>query len=262
VAPHHTDWDDHLAAAEFAINNSYQESIKTTPFRLNISEDPSTPMNVGKESKVPAAYKLANQIRDDLIKAEAALQNAQDRQKFYADKKRQPTHLKIGDEVMLNAKNVRLRHPGSPKFLPKWLGPFKISDTCDRHRTREFESAHPENPVPTAVKLELPEHMRIHNVFHVPLLKLYVSDGNRQPPPPAIELEGGEWFIVEKILNHRDIQVSAGAGKNQRKRTKPVREYLIKYEGYSDDHNTWEPEDNVTPLAIRAYKNYRDAPLG
>ena len=35
VGPFHTDWDQHLACAEFAINNSYQESIKTTPFRLN-----------------------------------------------------------------------------------------------------------------------------------------------------------------------------------------------------------------------------------
>ncbi len=223
VGPSHKDWDNHLAAAEFAINNSYQESIKTTPFRLNIAEDPTTPMNVCKESKVPAAWKLANQIRDDLVKAREALQNAQNRQKLCADKKRHPTHFKVGDKVMLNAKNIQLRHPGSPKFLPKWLGPFKIIDTCDRHRTREFESVHPENPGPTAVKLHLPEHMRIHNVFHVSLLKLYVSDGKYQPPPPPIELEGGEWFTVERILNHRDIQVSVRAGKKQPKRFKAVR---------------------------------------
>jgi len=58
VGPSHHDWDNHLAAAEFAINNSYQESIKTTPFCLNIAEDSTTPMNGCKESKVPAAWKL------------------------------------------------------------------------------------------------------------------------------------------------------------------------------------------------------------
>ncbi len=46
------------------------------------------------------------------------------------------------------------------------------------------------------------------------------------------------------------------------KRTTRVREYLIKWEGYSDDHNTWEPQENVTPEAIRAYTEYQDTPLG
>jgi len=264
VDPNHSDWDTHLSAAEFAINNSYQESIKTTPFRLNMFEDPPTPMTVGKNSKVPAAQQLADRIEDDLIRARAALQSAQDRQKLYADKKRQPTHYKVGDQVMLNAKNIRLRNPGSPKFMPKWLGPFTIIDTCDKHRSREFESVHPENPGPTAVRLDLPASMRIHDVFHVSLLKPYKSDGSRQPPPMPIELEGEEWFIVESILNHRDRQVVTPPTKAKKKPKKPkvVREYLIKWKGYTDDHNTWEPEENVTPEAISAYKRYRDTPLG
>ena len=264
VDPNHTDWDTHLAAAEFAINNSYQESIKTTPFRLNTFEDPPTPMTLGKNSRVPAAQMLANQMEDDLLRAKAALQSAQDRQKLYADKKRRPIHYRIGDQVMLNAKNIRLRNPGSPKFMPKWLGPFTIIDTCDKHRSREFESVHPENPGPSAVRLDLPASMRIHNVFHVSLLKPYKSDGSRQPPPMPIELEGEEWFIVESILNHRDRQVITPSTKTKKKpkRPKVVREYLIKWKGYSDDHNTWEPEENVTPEAISAYKQYRSAPLG
>jgi len=82
VDPNHSDWDTHLSAAEFAINNSYQESIKTTPFRLNMFEDPLTPMTVGKNSKVPAAQQLADRIEGKLIRARAALQSAQDRQSF------------------------------------------------------------------------------------------------------------------------------------------------------------------------------------
>ena len=42
VAPHHTDWDEHIAMANFATNNSHQESINTTPFRLNNFKDPPT----------------------------------------------------------------------------------------------------------------------------------------------------------------------------------------------------------------------------
>ena len=40
VLPNHSDWDGHIAMAEFAINNSHQESINMTPFRLNLFKDP------------------------------------------------------------------------------------------------------------------------------------------------------------------------------------------------------------------------------
>lgn len=32
----HTDWDEHLGMAEFAINDAWQESVCETPFMLNI----------------------------------------------------------------------------------------------------------------------------------------------------------------------------------------------------------------------------------
>ena len=32
VQPDQNDWDEHLACAEFAINSSWQESVKNTPF--------------------------------------------------------------------------------------------------------------------------------------------------------------------------------------------------------------------------------------
>jgi len=56
VSPLQDDWDDHLATAEFAINNSYQESVKNTPFRLNNGRDPRTPLSWGL--KVPLKFPL------------------------------------------------------------------------------------------------------------------------------------------------------------------------------------------------------------
>ncbi len=46
VDPMHNDWDEHLTAAEFAINNAHQQSIGTTPFRLTYGQDPLTPVSV------------------------------------------------------------------------------------------------------------------------------------------------------------------------------------------------------------------------
>ena len=91
--------------------------------------------------------------------------------------------------------------------------------------------------------------MRIHRVFHVSLLKPYRSDGRVQPPPLPVELEdGSEWFQVERVCMHRERAVG-------KKRKQVRRSYLIKWLGYGDEHNSWEPESNLTPVCLQEYWN-------
>ena len=45
----------HLPLIEFAINDSRNASIKTTPFALNMRKEPRKPGNLGLEGKNPAA---------------------------------------------------------------------------------------------------------------------------------------------------------------------------------------------------------------
>ena len=157
VAPLHEDWDEHLAMAEFAINNAYQESIKTTPFRLVFNKDPRIPLSMRHtDSHVPAASDFANQMRQSMLDAKTCLEAARQRQKRYADERRRPVSFKIGDEVLLSSKNIRLLTKGSPKFLPKWLGPFTVADLCGRHDANEDSIAEV-----VAYKLALPEHTRL-----------------------------------------------------------------------------------------------------
>ncbi len=104
--------------------------------------------------------------------------------------------------------------------------------------------------------------MRVHPVFHVSLLKPYNVSGSVQPPPLPIVVEGEIWFTVEKILQHRDTKIiTRPATKHRPKRVKLQREYLIKWLGYSDDHNSWEPAEGITEAAVNAYHDYRNAPL-
>jgi hypothetical protein len=58
-----------------------------------------------------------------------------------------------------------------------------------------------------------------------------------------------EWFAIEKILKHRKCRKKKGE-------TKTSYEVLIKWDGYDETHNTWEPLSSIAetaPLALEEY---------
>ena len=56
--------------------------------------------------------------------------------------------------------------------------------------------------------------------------------------------EWSNYHQVERILDHKCTELPVGLGKTQ---------FLIKWKGYSHDHNQWEPYENVTKAAITEY---------
>src|SRR3954471_11964521 len=77
----------------------------------------------------------------------------------------------------------------SRKFLPRFVGPFKISAIIS----------------PVAYRLNLLHTMKIHPTFHVSLLKPYInSDKFPRPqlPPPEI-IDNTEEYEVERIIGER-----------------------------------------------------------
>lgn len=230
------DWDEFLAAAEFAVNNSYQASIGSTPFRVCHGRDPNVPVTLAlnKEgrttvpirkgnSAVPRAAEFADRMVQGLQEAKKCLEAARQRQKAYADRDRRAAEFSVGDRVLLSTRNINLRRPsdGTKKLMPKWLGPFTVTKVVN----------------PVAYKLALPATMsRIHDVFHVSLLKPYRDDGRTPPPPPTIEWEGEALCLVDRILDHRFKKQGKAQGD---------REYLVRWLGYGPEHDTWEPEKNL-----------------
>jgi hypothetical protein len=83
---------------------------------------------------------------------------------------------------------VKLRLPGTPKFMPKRIGQFKIIEQMN----------------PVACRLQFPPNLRIHDVFHVSLFKNSLRDGRRptQPPPFPFWVDEEEYFKVEHIVSH------------------------------------------------------------
>lgn len=112
ICPDHSDWNEHLAMAEFAYNNSYHESVKNTPFFLNYGRHPCTPLSRQTQTQCPAADKFSERMQQDIKRAKECLVTARHRQKLYADQKRRDVSFSVGDEVLVSTKHIKLKNPG------------------------------------------------------------------------------------------------------------------------------------------------------
>ena len=56
---------------------------------------------------------------------EALEQTRESMSKYYNRKVKQQPDIKVGDQVMLNGKNIRTKRPAK-KLSPKLYGPFKV----------------------------------------------------------------------------------------------------------------------------------------
>ena len=119
------------------------------------------------------ANKFAERMKKLHEEAKAALGQAAEEMKRYADRKRaEVPKYKKGDKVMISTKDLKLERP-SRKLSELWIGPYEIIDIVNEN----------------AVTLKLPSHITIHPTISTHRLKPYhspVIPGQvPQPPPPT-----------------------------------------------------------------------------
>lgn len=220
-----SNWDEHLPLIEFAINNSASSATQQSPFYLNYGYHPRTPA-FRIDSDHPTARQTAESLASRLQRAKHCLQAARERMKAYYDRKHVPQSFLPGEQVLLSTKNLRLTAPR--KLMPKYIGPFTILDKIGEQ----------------AYRLQLPEQMTIHNVFHTSLLRPYKSDGTYQPPPIDWDDNNSPLWEVDKLLDH--MPLTDGKKKSYK--------YLVRWKGYTAEHDTWEPESQFSDDSmIKAY---------
>jgi hypothetical protein len=245
IAPTQDNWAAQLPAVEFAINNSWQESVKATPFYLNYGQHPLTPAVVDLPRRVPAAHEFTRGIENAVRDAKRHMAEAQERMKARENPKRRAVEYKAGDLVMLSTQHLTkaVLEPGARKLKPRFMGPFTVVQPVGK----------------AAVKLALPQTWtRIHNVFHVSLVKPFLGSAeakqkHEMAPPPLQWLDGEPLYRVERLLDSREVK----------KGRKKVTEYLVRWQGYSEDHDTWEPRANLLTCGdlVRDYKKARGIAL-
>ena len=128
-----TDWNDYLPFAEFVYNNTYQDTIKMTPFYANKGYHPMLSIALGEIEnhnvlEAAKSWKLLwKYLRTEVKIATETYQS-------YANERRtRMPNWQPGQKVYLNMKNICTKHP-MKKLDHKNLGPFKIIAKIGSHR--------------------------------------------------------------------------------------------------------------------------------
>ena len=226
------DWYQLLPLAEHAYNNSATNAHGMSPFYANYSFHPQTESMKEREARNPGAGLYPHWMQTTHQKAKTALEKTrEDMSRYYDRKARLQPDIKVGNLVMLNAKNIRTKRP-TKKLSPKLHGPFKVLEVKKGER---------------AFKIEISPRWKIHPVFHVSLLEPYrasVGAEREQPPRAPEDIEGDLEWEVERIVKSEVITYTRRVGR--RNRTFKELRYFVKWKGCAEDENTWEPPEGLT----------------
>jgi hypothetical protein len=213
------DWLRWLPWAEYTYNTAYQSSLRDTPFRVVYGRDPPSVRSYEPgDTKVAAVAKTMAEREEFLADVRQRLEQAQQVQKRHYDRKHRQVSYTVGDWVLL-----RLRHrpiaslsATTGKLQPRFFGPYRITELINE----------------VAVRLELPPQAKLHDVFHVGLLKKWIGDPPSAMPPLPATHHGAVVPTPERAVRSR---LARG-----------VRQVLIRWTGEPASAATWEDLDDFT----------------
>ncbi|KAK1606382.1 hypothetical protein QYE76_030055 [Lolium multiflorum] len=210
-------WVDWLAWAEYCYNTSYHSALRATPFEVVYGRPPPPILPVDPATaRTEAAGELIRARDEMLAEVRQRLVQAQQVAKHYYDGRHREVEYAVGDWVwlrLLHRSHQSLDPRAKRKLGPRYAGPFIILERIGT----------------LAYRLQLPEGARIHDVFHVGLLKPYHGVPPMATPPLPPTAEGRLLPSPAKVLRaqlRRDVW-----------------HLLVQWEGLSEEEATWEPRE-------------------
>ena len=217
-------WMQYLPLVEYAYNSSYHQSIGMTLFNALYGQECLSPRNFSDPTiRVEALRQMIEEMEAQTKAIRKDIQAAQDRQKHYADGKRSDRTFHEGDKVFLRVRPKRstLSLGKYKKLSPRYCGPYEIQKCVGTQ----------------AYRLDLPTHLKVHNVFHVSLLKLYI-------PSPDHVLNDNQ--IVMPTQNTLELQPDKIIGSRERTlRSRSIKEHLVQWQDFPPEDATWEDEASL-----------------
>ena len=130
----------------------------------------------------------------------------------------------VGDLVMYQRRFFKKNL--AQKLQTIWRGPYQVT-AIDEHCN---------------LRLNIPKCYSRHPVFAPDMLKHYHNNPEHQRSKP--DDDEAPLYTIDRIIDY--------------KMTKDGKKYLIRWKGYDEDEDTWEPADNIEEDAPGSEEDYRD----
>jgi hypothetical protein len=216
-------WNKHLPLAEFSYNNSYQESIKMSPFEALYGRPCRTPLSCSESGeRVIYGPDIVTEAEEKVKQIQANILAAQSRQKGYTDKRRNPLEFEVGDHIYLRVSPMKgVRCFGiKGKLAPRYIGLYSIIDKYGQ----------------TFYQVKLPAKLSgVHNVFHVSQLKRCLK------PLTNVIIE--DTILLEPDLTYKAYPIKVLNQQDRVTRNKTTQFYKIQWNEHSEDKATWECDE-------------------
>ncbi|CAN6583936.1 unnamed protein product [Malus baccata var. baccata] len=221
------EWHKCLPSIKFAYNNSFHSSTGMSPFEALYGKPYCTSLcwsEVGE--RVLVSLEIVDETTQNIQVIKDNLKAAHDQQKSITNRHSTDRIYVVGDWVFLKLSPWKgvVRFGKKMKLNPRYIGPYQIIERVDE----------------VAYRLDLPPELSIvHNVFHVSMLRRYVSDPLHVVPPQPLE--------INPDLTYDEVPMMIIDWKDKVLRNKTVRMVKVLRRNHYVEEATWETEKRVWP---------------